>query len=213
MYTYIHSVKVREIYHRLLNQKNTKRYLGELKEHHRETYDHSLRVAKLSIDLALENRLPIRTVKTIGRAALLHDYGKSRIDEEILSKRGPLDEGELALMKRHPRLGLVELEKFLTHEVRKIIISHHEFKAEPYPRTVHERRENIRLAPKDRRKQLSNPLTQIVAAADMYDALSFSRSYKESFPPFKVKQIMLEQFTGHPSLINQLFKRVLQKAA
>ena len=210
MYKYQDRGRVLKIFEELKNQARTKAFLDVLKAHHNETYEHSLRVAQLSIDLALENRLPARIVKIIGKAGLLHDYGKSRIDERVLSKQGPLDPKEASMMKKHPRLGVVELEKYLSPETRKIIISHHEFKVVSYPRVPLERREGIRETTRERRGKYSiSYFTQIVAAADMYDALIFPRSYKEGYPVEKVKSIMTEQFIGKPILINQLTKKIL----
>lgn len=212
MYRYRNQKQVLAVFDMLRKERGTKKYLDVLKTHHKDTYEHSLRVAKLSIDLALEHRLPLQIVKTIGRAALLHDFGKHLIDEKILSKSGPLDKKELSLMNRHPRLGITELKKFLSPVAKKIIISHHEFKAKPYPRSFADRRESIRPVWHERRKIISrDPLAQIVAAADMYDALSFPRSYKERYHLDKVRHIMIEEFAGQPSLIEELSKRPVKE--
>ena len=211
MYKYRNLKQVLLIFGKLTREEHIKKSLLILKLHHLETHEHSLRVAKLSIDIALENKFTIRIVKTIGRAALLHDFGKSHIDTKILSKDGPLDAVELSEMTKHPRLGIIELKKFLSPEARKIIISHHEFKAKPYPRKPAERRQSERAVRTERRKKnLIDSFTQIVAAADMYDALSFPRAYKMSFPLDKVRDIMAVQFIGKSVLIKQLSDRPLK---
>lgn len=212
MYKYRNRRQVLHIFEELRNRKHIKKFLDILRVHHRETYEHSLRVAKLSIDLAIENHFHLRIVKMIGNAALLHDFGKTRIDEKILSKNGPLDEKELSIMSKHPRLADAELKKFLPLDARRIIVSHHEFKAKPYPRKFLERREGIRPVVRERRRRnLIEAFTQIVAAADMYDALTFSRSYKSGFPLERVREIMIDQFTGKPILIAQLVTREVRK--
>lgn len=164
----------------LMAEKCTKRFLEILKNHHEDTYHHSLRVAKLSIDLALDNSLPMKTVKLIGHAALLHDFGKSKIDPKILSKCEPLTQLEKLMMEKHSRVGAQELKRHLPKKARKIIVSHHN----PMHR-----------------------LAQIVSAADMYDALSSPRAYKEAFDFDKVFEIMNLQFMGRKTFIHQLTSR------
>ena len=196
MYLYLNRERVEKIFKEIKRQVTIKRCLRELKRHHPDTYFHSLRVAKLSIDIAIENRLPLSAIKMIGKAALLHDYGKHRIPQEILSKASRLTEKEIEIMKEHPRIGMMELRKYISKQVGEIIVCHHEFKASPYPR--------------HRQSGCHDTLiNQIVAAADMYDALSFPRAYKKAYPAAKVKNIMTEEFTGRASLIEQLSKRLL----
>lgn len=181
MYAYRHPTLTQSIFTELKAEKGAKKHLDVIRRHHRDTYEHSLRVSKLSIDLAIENDLPCTAVMTIGRAALLHDYGKSHVSKDILSKRGPLSPKEIDIMREHPRLGIKKLEKFLSRDAKKIILSHH--------------------------KSTQDDLTQIVTAADMYDALTSSRSYKDGFARQKVRDLMHEQFTGKPHLIHQLIRR------
>lgn len=164
----------------MISQKCTHKFLNILKNHHEDTYHHSLRVAKLSIDIALDHSLPLKTVKLTGLAALLHDYGKSKIDSKILSKCDSLTELERMIVEKHSRIGEQELRGCVPKKARKIIGAHH------HP--IHK-------------------LAQIVSAADMYDALSTPRSYKEAFNLEKVIEIMHEQFAGKKIFIHQLHHR------
>lgn len=185
-----------------------KRCLRNIKEHHPETYEHSLRVGKISIELALENRFSRRIILNVGKAGLLHDFGKCFIDKAILSKTGPLNEEELAIMKKHPKLGAIFLNELKSDMIKNIMLSHHEFKATPYPRVNKERRSSLRYPTKERRKNIeSHELAQIVAVADMFDALAFPRSYKPSFEREKVYEIIGAQFTGNKNLIRQMSER------
>ncbi|MEK7176156.1 MAG: HD domain-containing protein [Patescibacteria group bacterium] len=197
MYKYLHPEKVKIIYEELGEEAGTQQLLELLKSHHKETYEHCLRVAKLSIDLALENGLPADITMTIGKAALLHDFGKSKINKKLLTKPGPLNSTERFVIDEHPRLGLSELKKHLSPEECKIIASHHDF----------EMKISLRKLFRGRAESYS---AQIVAAADMYDALRFARSYKESYELGKVKKIMEGNFTGQKILIKQLANRKLK---
>ncbi|OHA91614.1 MAG: hypothetical protein A2758_00690 [Candidatus Zambryskibacteria bacterium RIFCSPHIGHO2_01_FULL_49_18] len=178
-YLYRHPEKVETLIKELQKEDHTASFLEVLKTHHHDTFAHSIRVAKLSIDLALENNLPIKVVRVIGHAALLHDFGKTKIDRKILSKSEPLNWWEKLIMKWHPQLGLSELRGVVSQEIRVIIASHH--------RPI-------------------DAMTEIVSAADMYDALSSPRAYKDGFDLEKVEAIMLEQFSGKKILIDQLTK-------
>ncbi|OHA92293.1 MAG: hypothetical protein A3J09_02340 [Candidatus Zambryskibacteria bacterium RIFCSPLOWO2_02_FULL_51_21] len=183
MYHYCHPEEVERIISKLARHELTAKSLQIIKSHHEETYKHSLRVAKLSIDLALENNLSEKTVRMIGCAALLHDFGKTKIDARILSKKSSLTRLETLVVMKHPHMGAQELKNFLPKKARRIIENHHH--------------------PTDR-------LTQIVSAADMYDALTFPRTYKDGLPIEKVLEIMSGQFAGKARLIDQLKKRLVQ---
>lgn len=195
MYLYLNRKAVDKISGRIRREALVRQCLRDLKAHHPETYYHSIRVCRLSIDLAIENKLPLKVVKTIGRAGMLHDYGKYKIDRNVLSKCGGLDEAELALMSEHPRLGMIALERFISKQAGEIIACHHNFKCTFKKDPI----------------QVCNPtlINQIVAAADMYDALCCPRAYKEAFGAEKVKGIMEKEFSGEQSLIDQLVKRPL----
>ncbi len=72
--------------------------------------DHQRGVATLARRLAREIRLDAEQIDVISRAAELHDVGKIAIPDEILSKRGPLTQGERELMETHTLVG----ERILT---------------------------------------------------------------------------------------------------
>ena len=87
-----------------------------------DTYEHSLRVALLSVDLGYENGLEGADLRTLGLAGLLHDMGKREIDEAILSGTSPLSEDERSAMDEHPRRGARLLEEDLYTKVRQIVV-------------------------------------------------------------------------------------------
>ncbi|HEV7992677.1 MAG TPA: HD domain-containing phosphohydrolase [Gemmatimonadaceae bacterium] len=101
--------------------------------------------------------------------ALLHDVGKLMVPAEVLNKPGKLTDDEWALVRRHPSAGvelLADIE--FPWDVRPIVESHHErWDGNGYPHGL--AGENI-------------PLTaRVVCIADVYDALTSRRSYKEPF--------------------------------
>ena len=194
----------------LTRQGPVKEYLSDLQEHHHDTHEHSLRVALLSIDLGYENHLTGPDLRTLGYAALLHDMGKTEIAESILSKQSSLDEEERGAVDTHPRRGFIRLEETLYAKVKKVAVGHHEYHTSAYPRSRDDRRANIRNDGVDRRMEDESiaRLTQILAVADMCDALASPRSYKEPLSKAEIQTILAEQFTGDRLLVQQVLRRL-----
>ncbi len=201
--------KSRVLFDNILQKKTIKDIISSLKDHHPETYKHSLRVGLLSIDLGHDNLLNGNNLEYLGYAGLLHDMEKTKIPASVLSKNGALNEDEKTLMQRHPRLVFEVLpESGFDEIIREIVVAHHEFQANPYPRNGIEQRENNRSTP-DRRQNgviISN-LAQIVAAADMFDALVHDRSYKKGLSKDETIEILRSQFTGNTKYIDQVILR------
>ncbi|MEK6886454.1 MAG: HD domain-containing phosphohydrolase [Nanoarchaeota archaeon] len=195
----------------ILKDRGVQRHLDSLKKHHQESYEHSYRVGLLSIDLGFANGLRQLEIVLLGYSGLLHDLGKRFISYDVLNKEGPLTDEEKKVMDGHPRLGFLELKETEHNDVTMILIGHHEFKTNGYPRNGKDRRTigHIPREQKDRRRtdhRLRN-LAEIVAAADMYDALSSPRAYKPSLPKEKVEEILRKQYLGNPAYIEQVLAR------
>ncbi|MFL5618527.1 MAG: HD domain-containing phosphohydrolase [Gemmatimonadaceae bacterium] len=134
------------------------------------TQGHCLRVADLAC--ALWSRVSAGDAVSafwfrIG--ALLHDVGKLLVPAEVLNKPGKLSEEEWALVRRHPTAGvelLADIE--FPWDVIPIVESHHErWDGTGYPHGL---------------AGEAIPLTaRVVCIADVYDALTSRRSYKERF--------------------------------
>ena len=183
-------------------------YLDGIRSHHEETYHHLLRVGLLSIDVGFENTVTPYQLHLLGFAGILHDVGKMHIPSYILEKDGPLDEQERAEMLSHSRLGFLALQNFGDKNLGKIVVAHHEFQPQAYPRSGVDRRKIPRNASERRETDLSVPgLAQIVAAADVFDALSCRRSYKDPLPPERVEEILRKDYGGNPAFIDQVMKR------
>lgn len=136
----------------------------------------------------------------ITNAAVLHDIGKIGIDEKILNKPGKLTKEEFEIMKTHTLIGakMVEnLEAFQKEPFVKVTYAicrwHHErWDGRGYP---------------DGLKGDAIPISaQIVSIADVYDALTSKRVYKDAFAHEKAIQMILDGECGrfNPLLLDCL---------
>ncbi len=137
-----------------------------------ETGAHIQRMSQFSRLIAEQLGMPDAEQELILRAAPMHDVGKIAIPDHILLKPGRLTPEEFELMKRHAEYGYEILKNSCSTllDVAAIIArSHHEkFDGSGYPAGL--RGEDIPL------------YGRIVAVADVFDALTSARPYKEPWP-------------------------------
>jgi putative nucleotidyltransferase with HDIG domain len=112
--------------------------------------------------------------------ALLHDIGKIIVPTEVLNKAGRLTADEWAIMKRHPEAGLELVSDIdFPGDVRAIIRSHHErWDGTGYPDGL--AGEDIPFA------------ARILCVADVYDALTTARSYRDCLTHSRAVEVMRE---------------------
>lgn len=161
------------------------------------TYTHSINVCIYSLGLANSLKLSTDDLKNLAQGALLHDIGKSRIDSKIINKDGKLTEEEFGIIKSHPNLGReLMVEKGECDMVVLDIISQHHEKLDGsgYPNSL------------DRSKL--RYLSQIVTIADIFDALTTKRSYKEAMSSFAAFSMMRSKMKNEVDmdLLNSFIK-------
>lgn len=144
-----------------------------------ETEGHSHRVAALTVALASEMGLSGEDLLHIRRGALLHDIGKMAIPDEILKKQDRLTDEEWEIMRKHPIYSVQMLEPIdFLRPALSIPQAHHEWwDGSGYPRKLIG--EEIPLA------------ARIFAVIDVWDALIYSRRYREKWEKDKVKEYLL----------------------
>lgn len=140
--------------------------LISLRNYHYETYKHSIRVAKLSYNVANMMRLNMKEKITIYKGALLHDIGKVMIPINILAKPDKLTELEYDTMKLHPKYGADMLEALTPLAyLTPIVLYHHErLDGTGYPY-------GLKIIPFG---------SQIVAVCDSFDAMTNDRQYRKA---------------------------------
>lgn len=171
--------------------------LGDASEYRsQETGDHIQRVAEVSYNLAKCIGLPPSDCERIRLAAPLHDLGKIGIPDAVLNKPGRLSATEYAVMKTHSVIGremLCSSKRRLLRFAAEIAGSHHErWDGTGYPDGL--KGEDIPLA------------GRICAVADVLDALSCPRCYKEAWPEEEVRAEFINQRGKHfqPELVDAL---------
>jgi HD-GYP domain-containing protein (c-di-GMP phosphodiesterase class II) len=184
-----------------------------------ETGAHVNRVGAYAIEIysiwALKNRVgenEIKKIRDILRiAAMLHDVGKVAISDLVLKKSGPLSNDEFKQMKEHVILG-ARLFKDSTSDwddmAAEIALNHHEkWDGTGYPGKINDIFAKS-WNPGPGKKGLEIPLAaRIVALADVYDALTSERIYKDCWPEEKVLQYIKQQKGKHfdPELVDIFF--------
>ncbi len=146
------------------------------------TSRHLKRMSESCALLAKKIGLSPQDVELIRQASPMHDVGKIGIPDSILFKPGPLGNEEWAVMRKHTLYGARILESStsaIIQSARVIALTHHEhWDGKGYPHGLSG--EDIPL------------FGRICAVADMFDALTSRRPYKEAFPAEKALAIMRE---------------------
>lgn len=161
-----------------------------------DTGNHIKRVCHFSELFARALGLDADVVVKIGRFASLHDVGKVGIPDSILKKPGSLTPGEWEEMKRHTLYGYELLRVAGTDRIaQNIALCHHEkFDGTGYPYGL---------------KGDQIPIeARIVALADVYDALTNKRCYKDAYTEERADAIIGASAGKHfdPDVVDVLFK-------
>ena len=136
------------------------------------TYRHSVNVAVLSTIIGMGMGLNQSELNDVCIGAIFHDMGKLMIDGDIINKQGRLTKDEFRLIKMHPQLSLELLTNRwnVSIEAKEAILCHHENDdGSGYPRGL--QKEEIPL------------YARIIHVADVYDALTSKRPYKDPYTP------------------------------
>ncbi len=158
--------------------------LGEAAEcRSHETGNHVNRVGEMCYTIGRYLGLPEEELNTLRQASSMHDLGKIGIPDNILNKPGRFTDEEYAVMKNHSTMGyemLVHSRSQLLQKAAAIAKFHHErYDGKGYPTGL--AGEEIPL------------WARICSVADVFDALTNKRCYKDPWPREKVIKIFDEE--------------------
>ncbi len=117
------------------------------------------------------------SIKKYAIGVVLHDFGKTMVDQKTLNKRGPLTMNEYAEIMRHPALGVKALRhiNINNYEILEIVGNHH---------AHHKVYSN----------QFQSPLAVICNIVDIYDACRSPCCYHKALSIEKTKEILEQEF-------------------
>jgi HD-GYP domain-containing protein (c-di-GMP phosphodiesterase class II) len=163
------------------------------------SYQHPVNVMIISLIIGKDLNLNALELYKLGIGAFLFDVGKMFIPKDILYKTGKYSDAEYKLMQTHTRKGydFAKEEFYLPMKSYLAILQHHErYDGAGYPT-------------QKAGKEISE-FGRIVAIADVYDALTSKRDYREAMPPaFAFKTVIQEANKAFdPDFIKVFLRRV-----
>ncbi len=163
----------------------------------KNTGAHIMRMSEYCAVIARRIGLDETDVDMAAYGAPMHDVGKIGIPDRILLKPGKLDPDEWEIMKQHTIIGaqiLAGSDAEFISLAEVIALTHHEkWDGSGYPRGL--RKSEIPLA------------GRIVAIADVFDALTSQRPYKEPFPTEESLDMIRQSRGTHfdPEVVDAFF--------
>ena len=165
-----------------------------------EAGNHVRRMAQVCHLLAQESGMSDDETAVLMHAAPMHDVGKIATPDAVLLKPGRLTPEEWDIMKQHPTIGLQILDgsqRPILKAAAVIAHQHHEkWDGSGYPQGL--KGEDI------------HPYARIVAVADVFDALTHERVYKQAWPIEQVRDYLREVAGQHldPHYVDILVRNI-----
>lgn len=157
---------------------------------------HNYRVSKYALIILEEMRLKLNT-DNLNYAASYHDIGKIKISPDIVHKESSLTPKEFEVMKMHPIYSYEIIKPILGEDIAYIAKCHHEkLDGSGYP--LHLKGDAIPIE------------AQIIAVADIFDALTTKRTYRDAYSFNDAIKIMEADVINHK--INKEAYNALKKA-
>ena len=155
--------------------------LQNLRNYDDVTFAHCLNVGLLCNLFAQWLNFSIEDQKIAVMSGLLHDIGKTAIQEDIIKKPSKLTDDEYAAVQTHPLEGFRILRNFnIDKHIKNAALMHHEkCDGSGYPQGL--KADDI------------DPFAKIVAIADVYDAMTSARIYRGPLCPFHVIEIFEQE--------------------
>lgn len=150
------------------------------------TYEHSLNVAVMSLVVGIEMKMNHKDLSQLFLGALLHDVGKSMLPKELVTKKDPYTEDDVAIMRAHPTLGYEYLKENYAFQnaCKMAVLQHHErYDGTGYPRGI--------------KGDLIHKFAKIIAVSDAYDAMTSDTYQSRAVPPNEALEYIMGSSGSH----------------
>lgn len=154
--------------------------MNDIRSFDEYTYAHSVNVAVLCCVIGVAMKLEQNDLFHLVNAAILHDFGKMKIPEEIVNKDSRLTGEEYEIIKTHVKQSydLIKDSQEIDEEVKIAVYMHHENEdGSGYPNGVSSK--DLPL------------IAKILHVADVYDALISNRPYKKGYAPWEAAEYLM----------------------
>lgn len=155
-----------------------------------ETYRHQKRVKELTLKILLhinsqgKHIFSSDEIEQICIGALLHDIGKIRVKNFVLTKNGSLTDDEKSNMNQHALKAAELYKEYCRQNPSEIVYNICRYHHERIDGSGYEKIRNIPI------------YVQVVSIADVWDALTTDRSYRSALSPEEAKAIIMEGKCG-----------------
>lgn len=174
--------------------------LANISSHDNYTFNHSVNVTVIALMIGMCLHYSREKLEKLGLGVLLHDIGKINVPLEILNKPGKLTEEEFHVIKQHAWQGFEMLRgnSEICITSAHVAFQHHErYDGSGYPRGL--------------KGNKIIEFARIAAIADVYDAMSSDRCYRQRLSPDEVYRF-LQQGAGS-DFDARMLDRFIQKIA
>jgi HD-GYP domain-containing protein (c-di-GMP phosphodiesterase class II) len=171
---------VSKIIDELVEHKDVLIQLSDIRAHDGYLFAHSVNCCVISLLIATKMNYDTNTLKILATGALLHDIGLIAVPQMILKKPGNLTEEEYEAVQKHPQFGyeIFKKTKIFSERAAEIILQHHERnQGQGYPAGL-------------KGKEMAS-LARIVAVADVYDALTSDKTYRDAYKAHEAIEMMI----------------------
>lgn len=164
----------------VLNSRIKKVSLMDIKSDEYYRQEHSVNVAVLSIMMGTKLGLKEDELKLLAMGALMMDIGFHDIDNKFYDHKKPLSAEQWLIVMRHPEFSYKHVKENTTSNahIKAIILQHHErMDGSGYPRGI--------------KGDKINRLAKIIMVADVYDAMTSDRKFRNAYPHHEVIEYIL----------------------
>ena len=163
----------------LLGKEPVKSIMEELRRYDHSTYEHSIRMAKITVLIMEEKRETHEKCAEAVLAALLHDIGVIKVEQGIVLNKGAYSSREYVQMKKHTEYGYELLGNYssIPEIIRKVCLMHHE-------------RNNGNGYPQNINKSQLPELCQFIAFLEVFVALTTEKKYRRGYSYFEALSII-----------------------